>query len=98
MLKITNLRKTFFAGTPNEKKALQGVNLHLKDGDFVTVIGSNGSGKSTLMNCIAGVFFPDQGTIEIGGTTLPRCRNLSEHAISAESSKIRCSVLQQICR
>ena len=65
MLEIVNLRKTFFHGTPNEKKALQGVNLRLEEGDFVTVIGSNGSGKSTLMNCIAGVFPPDEGQIKI---------------------------------
>ena len=48
MLKITHLHKTFFPNTPNEKKALRGVNLTLEEGDFVTVIGSNGSGKSTL--------------------------------------------------
>lgn len=67
MLKITHLHKTFFPNTPNEKKALRGVNLVLKEGDFVTVIGSNGSGKSTLMNCIAGVFYPDKGHILIDG-------------------------------
>ena len=65
MLKITHLHKTFFPNTPNEKKALRGVNLTLEEGDFVTVIGSNGSGKSTLMNCIAGVFYPDKGHILI---------------------------------
>lgn len=43
MLKITHLHKTFFPNTPNEKKALRGVNLTLEEGDFVTVIGSNGS-------------------------------------------------------
>ena len=47
MLKITNLKKTFNPGTINEKVALDGLNLHLKDGDFVTVIGGNGAGKST---------------------------------------------------
>ena len=67
MLKITHLHKTFFPNTPNEKKALRGVNLTLEEGDFVTVIGSNGSGKSTLMNCIAGVFYPDKGHILIDG-------------------------------
>jgi putative ABC transport system ATP-binding protein len=74
MLDIRDLRKTFFPHTPNEKKALQGVNLKLEDGDWVTVIGSNGSGKSTLMNCIAGMFMPDSGSIVIDGvdvTTMP---------------------------
>ena len=72
MLKITHLHKTFFPNTPNEKKALRGVNLTLEEGDFVTVIGSNGSGKSTLMNCIAGVFYPDKGHILIDGVAVTR--------------------------
>ncbi len=72
MLEIVGLEKTFFKGTLNEKKALRGVNLKLNEGDFVTVIGSNGSGKSTLMNCIAGVFFADKGTIKIEGVDVGR--------------------------
>ena len=67
MLKITNLKKTFNPGTINEKVALDGLNLHLKEGDFVTVIGGNGAGKSTLLNAICGVWKPDVGTIEIDG-------------------------------
>lgn len=67
MLKITDLHKTFNPGTINEKTALDGLNLHLKDGDFVTVIGGNGAGKSTLQNAIAGVWRPDCGSIEIDG-------------------------------
>ena len=67
MLKITNLQKTFNAGTVNAKTALDGLNLHIKKGDFVTVIGGNGAGKSTLQNAIAGVWKPDFGTIEIDG-------------------------------
>ena len=67
MLKITNLQKTFNPGTVNAKTALSGLNLHLHDGDFVTVIGGNGAGKSTLLNAISGVWKPDYGTIEIDG-------------------------------
>ena len=67
MLKITNLQKTFNPGTVNAKTALNGLNLHIKEGDFVTVIGGNGAGKSTLQNAIAGVWKPDFGTIEIDG-------------------------------
>ena len=67
MLNITNLQKTFNPGTVNAKTALNGLNLHLNDGDFVTVIGGNGAGKSTLLNAIAGVWKPDCGTIEIDG-------------------------------
>ena len=49
MLQIKDIHKTFNAGTINEKRALQGVTLHLKPGDFVTVIGGNGAGKSTFI-------------------------------------------------
>ena len=50
MLEIKNVHKTFNKGTINEKKALNGVNLHLDPGDFVTIIGGNGAGKSTTLN------------------------------------------------
>ncbi len=63
MLKISNLKKVFNEGTVNEKTALTGVNLTVKDGEFATIIGSNGAGKSTLFNCIAGTFYPDEGRI-----------------------------------
>ena len=76
MLIAKNVHKTFFPGSVNEKKALQGVNLTLNDGDFVTVIGSNGAGKSTFLNAIAGVFPIDQGSIEIDGIDIT---NMPEH-------------------
>lgn len=65
MLEIKNITKTFNPGTINEKVALDGLSLTLKDGDFVTVIGGNGAGKSTLLNAIAGVWKPDSGSIAI---------------------------------
>ena len=74
MLKIENVCKTFNPGTVNEKVALRGLNLHLAEGDFVTVIGGNGAGKSTMLNAVAGVWGVDSGTITIGGnnvTNLP---------------------------
>ena len=60
MLEIKNVHKTFNKGTINEKKALNGVNLHLDPGDFVTIIGGNGAGKSTTLNMVAGVYPIDQ--------------------------------------
>lgn len=66
MLNIQNVQKTFNAGTINEKTALCGIDLTLKDGDFVTVIGGNGAGKSTLLNAIAGTFKVDEGNIFLG--------------------------------
>ena len=67
MLEIKSIYKTFNAGTVNEKRALQGIDLHLKEGDFVTVIGGNGAGKSTMLNAVAGTWFVDSGSISIGG-------------------------------
>lgn len=72
MLKIEHIRKTFNAGTVNEKTALKDLSLHLKDGESVAVIGGNGAGKSTLLNAVAGVFSVDQGSITIGGTDVTR--------------------------
>ena len=74
MLTLTNIQKTFAPGTVNEKKALQGIDLHLDAGDFVTILGSNGAGKSTLFGAIAGSFRPDTGTVVLDGrdiTSLP---------------------------
>ncbi len=67
MLKIDHIRKTFNPGTINEKVALDGVDLVLNEGDFVTVIGGNGAGKSTTLNAVAGVWPVDSGKIYIGG-------------------------------
>ena len=67
MLQIIDVCKTFNAGTINEKRALNGLNLHLKPGEFVTVIGGNGAGKSTMLNSVAGVYPVDEGEIYIDG-------------------------------
>ncbi|MGN0412995.1 MAG: ABC transporter ATP-binding protein [Lachnospiraceae bacterium] len=70
MLELDNIHKTFNPGTINEKIALDGVNLKLNPGDFVTIIGGNGAGKSTTLNAIAGVWNVDAGTIKINGTDI----------------------------
>ena len=74
MLELTHVCKTFNPGTVNAKTALNDLNLTLRDGDFVTVIGGNGAGKSTMLNAIAGSFQIDSGSIVIDGkdvTSLP---------------------------
>ncbi|MBQ2942459.1 MAG: ABC transporter ATP-binding protein [Clostridia bacterium] len=70
MLKVSAVEKTFNPGTINEKRALKGINLHLAEGDFVTVIGGNGAGKSTLLNMVAGVYPVDCGSILIDGVDI----------------------------
>lgn len=80
MLEIQDVHKTFNAGTINEKVALNGVNLNLNPGDFVTIIGGNGAGKSTTLNAIAGVWSIDAGKIVIDGVDITK---LSEHKRAA---------------
>lgn len=80
MLELIDIHKTFNIGTINEKKALDGVNLKLDEGDFVTVIGGNGAGKSTVLNAVAGVWPIDQGSILIDGNNVT---GLPEHKRAA---------------
>ncbi len=72
MLKINEISKTFNPGTVNEKVALKGLSLELKDGDFVTVIGGNGAGKSTMLNAIAGTWKIDSGSILVDGVDVSK--------------------------
>ncbi|MEZ0296799.1 MAG: ABC transporter ATP-binding protein [Candidatus Methylacidiphilales bacterium] len=74
MLKVSHVHKTFNPHTPNEVRALQGVNLDLGPGKFLIVLGGNGSGKSTMLNAVAGSFFVDEGTISIDGNDVTRWR------------------------
>ena len=85
MLEIQNVSKTFNAGTVNEKTALNGLNLKLNEGDFVTVIGGNGAGKSTMLNAVAGVWPVDCGKIIIDGVDVTR---LSEHQRAAYIGRV----------
>src|SRR5207302_5264847 len=72
MLQLRELEKTFFAGTPNEVRALKRVSLQVNEGSFVIVIGTNGSGKSTLLNAVAGSFSLDGGVITVAGRDVTR--------------------------
>ncbi|MEE0801877.1 MAG: ABC transporter ATP-binding protein [Gemmiger sp.] len=85
MLEIKNVYKTFNAGTVNEKVALNGLNLTLNDGDFVTVIGGNGAGKSTMLNAVAGAWPVDMGKILIDGHDITR---LPEHKRAAYIGRV----------
>jgi putative tryptophan/tyrosine transport system ATP-binding protein len=80
MLEVRDVHKTFNAGTPNEVRSLQGVNLQLSDGEFAIVIGTNGSGKSTLLNAVAGTFPVDSGALVLDGRTVT---NWPEHRRAA---------------
>lgn len=76
MLNVNNVFKTFNPGTAIENQVLNGVSLHLEEGEFITLIGGNGAGKSTLLNGVAGTFFVDSGSISIESADMTR---LPEH-------------------
>ena len=76
MLKIENLTKTFDPGTVNEKRVINHLDINVKEGDFISIIGGNGSGKSTLLNLIGGVFPSDTGKIILDGEEV---QNMPEH-------------------
>ncbi len=67
MLEIRSARKVFYAGQPDEKVALDNLNLTLQTGEFGVVIGSNGAGKSTMLNAVSGALPLDSGQIAING-------------------------------
>lgn len=76
MLELKNISKTFDLGTPLEIKVIQNLNLQIKEGDFITVIGGNGAGKSTMLNIISGAIEADQGLILLNDYDISR---MSEH-------------------
>lgn len=85
MLDVTDVSKTFFPGTVNERKALVNVNLTLAPGDFVTVIGSNGAGKSTVLNTVAGRISQDEGVVSLDGRDVSK---LKEHQRAAQVGRV----------
>lgn len=70
MIRISNIKQAFHRGDVNEVQALNGVNLDINSGDFITIIGSNGAGKSTFLNSLAGSFPLDSGEIVLGDTNI----------------------------
>lgn len=75
MLKVNNIFKTFNQGTINSKKVLNGLNLNVNDGEFISIIGTNGAGKSTLMNAIAGSIAIDEGNIVLDGVDITNMKD-----------------------
>ncbi len=63
------------------KKALNGLNIQMKKGDFVTVIGGNGAGKSTMLNVIAGVYYVESGSVILDDTDTKETLTIKEQSI-----------------
>jgi len=86
LLELKDVRKIFSRGTIDEVSALNGINLKVYEGDFITVIGSNGAGKSTLLNIVAGVFPPERGgQVIINGDDVT---NLQEYRHAAYCGRV----------
>lgn len=68
MLRVKQLSKVFNTNTINENRVFDKLSLDVKQGDFISIIGSNGAGKSTLLNIISGTIEADSGSILIDGT------------------------------
>ena len=66
MLEVRNARKVFYRGKPDEKIALNDLNIKLNTGEFGIIIGSNGAGKSTMLNAISGALPLDSGSVKVG--------------------------------
>jgi putative ABC transport system ATP-binding protein len=85
MLELAGVVKIFNRGTQDEKRALNGIELVVENGDFVTVIGSNGAGKSTLLNAIAGTILLDEGKIRIKGDDVTK---VQDHARARHLARV----------
>jgi putative tryptophan/tyrosine transport system ATP-binding protein len=72
MINVGELQLTFNQGTPIENHVLRGLNLNIKKGEFVTIIGSNGAGKSSLLNVISGDVIADSGNVIIDDKNVTR--------------------------
>ncbi|QEM69312.1 ATP-binding cassette domain-containing protein [Geobacter sp. FeAm09] len=72
MIELKNVSMLFNPGTVNENLAISNIDLKVKEGDFITVIGSNGAGKSTLFNLVAGTIIPSRGAILANGRDITR--------------------------
>lgn len=72
--------KSFYIGTPNELEILHGINITVKEGEFVSIVGQSGSGKSTLMNIIGALDRATKGSYMLDGVPIGICddKRLSE--------------------
>ena len=97
MLKIEQVSKVFYPGTVNEKTALEDINLHVNEGDIITVVGSNGSGKSTLFNLISGTYPVTGGTLVLDGKDVTNAPEYKRAFTIAESFRIPPKARQPRC-
>ena len=81
IIDLRHIVKRFFIGKPNELEILHGIDLQVKEGEFLSVIGESGSGKSTLMNIIGVLDRPTGGTYELAGIDVSQAKDAQLSAI-----------------
>ena len=85
MLELKNIYKYYNPGTVNEMCLFKDFNLTVKEGEFVSVVGSNGSGKTSMLNIICGSIPVESGKIILDGKDITREKSSAETAGSEES-------------
>ncbi len=70
IIEMRNIVKSFYIGTPNQLDILKNIDITIKEGEFVSIVGASGSGKSTLMNIIGALDRPTSGTYILSGTNV----------------------------
>jgi putative ABC transport system ATP-binding protein len=84
IIEMKNIIKSFYIGTPNELNILKGIDITVKEGEFVSIIGTSGSGKSTLMNIIGALDRPTSGNYILDGTNIDE---ISDNGLSEVRNK-----------
>ena len=77
-MNVVDMKKVYKSYEDGKIKALNGINLTITDGEFVSIIGPSGSGKSTLLNMLGALDVPDSGSINVAGHDLNSSRKLNE--------------------
>lgn len=75
IIELNGIVKRFFIGHPNELEVLHGIDLTVKEGEFVSVVGESGSGKSTLMNIIGALDRPTEGSYSLRGIDVTKAKD-----------------------
>lgn len=84
VIEMKNIKKSFYIGTPNQLNILKGIDITVKEGEFVSIIGTSGSGKSTLMNIIGALDRATSGEYVLGDTDI---NDISDNGLSEVRNK-----------
>lgn len=76
IIEMKEIRKRFYVGTPNELEVLKGIDLTVREGEFVAIVGASGSGKSTLMNIIGSLDRPTSGSYILDGVNMTAAKDI----------------------